>query len=97
MTPPRPSFAIASAIGPAFATVMPRKPTTSRLAIVRRRSTAGLAEGTRLGEGVGAGESDGLAWAVGAELAPGEGESGFDEGRHAATSAAPAARAAPRK
>ena len=81
---------------PAFATVMPRKPTTSRPAIVRRRSTAGLADDPALGEGDSAG-SDGLGSAVDVEPALGAGVSRFDEGRHAARMAAAAARAAPRK
>jgi hypothetical protein len=38
-------------------TVIPRKPTTSRPAIVRRRSAAGLADATD--EGLGLGEFDG--------------------------------------
>jgi hypothetical protein len=76
---------------------MPRKPTTSRPAIVRRRSTAGLADDPGLGEGGGSEGNDGLGRAVGVELALAAGVSCFDEGRHPARIAAPAARAAPRK
>jgi len=76
---------------------MPRKPTTSSPAIVRRRSADGLADGAGLAvgdsEGDAAGEA-GIPSVAGATL--GVGERWLDEGRQAATRAAPAARAAPR-
>jgi hypothetical protein len=85
-------------MGPAFATVIPRKPTTSRPAIVRRRSTVGLAGGAELGA---VGAEDGIDDDVGSPLGVGRvvgpGVASLDDGRHAVTRAATAARAAPRK
>jgi hypothetical protein len=88
---------MASASGPASATVIPRKPTTSRPAIVRRRSAAGLADALGLAGSDADGDSGNGA--VGRPVAGatlGIGERSFVDGRQAATTAAPAARAAPR-
>src|SRR5580765_210806 len=95
--PPRPSLAMASATGPASATVMPRKPTTSRPAIVRRRSAAGLAEAIGLAAGRVEGKADGeTAGGVLGVAKLGGSDRPLADGRHAATSAAAADRTAPR-
>ncbi len=95
--PPRPNLAMASATGPASATVMPRKPTTSRPAIVRRRSAAGLADAIALAVGDTEGETEDEAAGgplggakVGGSVRP------LADGRQAATSAAAADRTAQR-
>jgi hypothetical protein len=78
------------------ATVIPLKPTTRRPAIVRRRSTAGLADATD--DGLGLGEVDGAEGSepVGVGTALGVGVRWSDDGRHAAAKVATVARAAAR-
>jgi hypothetical protein len=76
---------------------MPRKPTTRRPAIVRRRLVVGLAEAMGLAVDDGAGKADGETAdgaLDGAKL--GGSERSLADGRQAATSAAAADRTAPR-
>jgi hypothetical protein len=75
---------------------MPRKPTTSRPAIVRRRP-AGLAVALGLADSDADGDSgNGVVGRSVAGATLGVGERSFVDGKQAATRAAPAARAAVR-